>query len=184
MKKIYAWFIVIILSLALPLSVRGIATAKTMYVTDILLASIRTGPSTENKIVAFAKSNHRVEVLEESEDWSYVKLRNGKEGWMLSRLLLAGPTKDRVIKQLQTDNKGLNEECSVLRKENTRLKAESLEQQSMIKKQNKSLFNLEQKTDDLSHNRPTRWLLSGALVLLIGILVGYSSRKKKKGMFT
>lgn len=184
MKKQYTWFIIIIFSLILPLSVIGTAAAKTMYVSDMLHASIRTGPSTENKIIAFAKSNRSVAVLEQSEDWSYIKLSNGKEGWMLSRLLIAGPTKDKIIKQLNTENNKFKKECSFLSEENTRLKAESIEQQSKIKEQEKTLFTLKQKTDDLSHNRPIRWVLSGAFILLTGIFIGYSSRKKQRGMFT
>lgn len=183
MKKDCTWVIIIVLSLILPLPARGIAAAKTMYVSDMLHASIRTGPSTENKIIAFAKSNRSVEVLEKSEDWSLVRLSNGKEGWMLSRLLIEGPTKDKIIKQLKTENTKFKKESSFLREENTRLKADSNEQQSKIKEQEKTLFTLKQKTDDLSHNRPIRWLLSGAFVLLTGIFIGHFSRKKKRGMF-
>lgn len=184
MKKHHIWLIISILSLVLPLSVRGMATAKTMYVSDMLHATIRRGPTTEHKIIAFVRSNRPVEVLEEEGDWSYVMLKNGKEGWILSRLLVEGPTKEALVEQLRTENERLKEELSFLKEENARLKAESLEQQSKIEKQDKTLFSLQQKTEDLSHNRPTRWLLSGAFVLLTGIFIGYFSRKKRRSMFT
>jgi SH3 domain protein len=183
MKKDYMWFMIIVLALILSLPIRGIAQIKTMYVTDMLHASIRTGPTTENKIIAFVKSNRSVEVMEESEDWSYVRLSNGKEGWILSRLLIEGPTKTKIIESLTTENDKLKKECSFLRDENTRLKAKSNAQQSKINEQDETLGTLKQKTDDLGHNRPIRWLLSGAFILLTGIFIGYSSRKKKRGMF-
>lgn len=184
MKKYYIWLIIIVLSLLLPLSVRETASAKTMYVSDKLHATIRRGPSTEHKIIAFVRSHRPVEVLEEEGDWSYVRLKNEKEGWILSRLLVEGPTKEEIVEKLKTENERLKEELSFLKKENAHLKAESLEQQSKIEEQDKTLISLKQKTLDLSHNRPTRWLLSGAFVLLTGIFIGYFSRKKKRNMFT
>lgn len=183
MKKDYIWPLAIILSLVLPLPVRGIATAKTMYVSDMLHATIRRGPSTEHKIIAFVRSNRPVEVLDAEEDWSYVRLKNGKEGWILSRLLVEGPTKEEIVEQLRTENERLKKELPFLKEENTRLKAKSLEQQSKIKEQDKTLFSLQQKTEDQRHNRPTRWLLSGAFVLLTGIFIGYFFRKKKRSLF-
>lgn len=184
MKKYSVWLIIIILSLLLPLSVRGMATAKTMYVSDMLHATIRRGPSIEHKIIAFVRSNQPVEILEEEGEWSYVRLKNGKEGWILSRFLVEGPTKEEIVEQLRTENERLKEEHSFLKEENARLKAESLEQQSKIEEQDNTLISLQQKIKDLSHNRPTWWLVSGAFVLLTGIFLGYFSRKKRRGMFT
>lgn len=180
MKKYYAWLIIIILFLIFSLSSRCIATAKTMYVTDMVHASMRTGPSVKNKIIAFVKSNHPVEVLDESKDWSYVRIENRKEGWMLSRFLIEGPTKEKIIEQLKTENEELKNEASFLKEENARLTVESLRRQDTIREQERTLFDLKKKSGD----RPTRWLLSGALVLLTGIFLGYFSRKKKKSLFT
>ena len=184
MKQHYVWLMIIILSLLLPLSVKGMATAKTMYVSDMLHASIRRGPSIEHKIIAFVRSNRPVEVLDTEGEWSYVRLKNDKEGWILSRLLVEGPPKEEILAQLKTENERLKKELPMLQEENARLKAKSLEQQSKIQEQDATLFSLKQKTEDLRHNRPTRWLLSGAFVLLTGIVIGYFFRKKKKSLFT
>lgn len=172
-----------ILASALFLFSAGIAAGKTMYITDKLHASIRTGPSAENKIVAFVQSNSPVDVLEKSGKWTYIKLMNGKEGWTRSSFLAQGPTKEEIIERLKAENEKLNNELSLLKNEDTRLRRGFLEQKSKTEEQEKIVSDLTQKTEELSYNKPTRWLVLGASVLVTGILIGYYSKKKKKAMF-
>lgn len=65
------------------------AGAQTRYVSDSLVITVRTGPSTQNAITRNLTSGDRVEVLEELVDEGYarVRLEDGEEGWVLARYL-------------------------------------------------------------------------------------------------
>jgi len=64
-----------------------VVQAETMYVGDIIKITVRTGPGINHKIVAMINSGERVEVLKPEDEWSLVRITNGKEGWVLSRFL-------------------------------------------------------------------------------------------------
>ena len=75
--------------------------AETMYVTDLLKLTLRSGPSTEHKILSVVESGQQVEMLEPGDDWSLVRLANGKEGYVLTRYLMPEPTHNVRLEQLQ-----------------------------------------------------------------------------------
>ena len=86
--------------------------AEQAYVTDNLKITLRTGPSTSNKIIVMLSSGNLVDLLGSEGDWSHIRTRgagnNAKEGWVLSRYLTT-----RQPAMIQVD---------AFRKENTRLK--------------------------------------------------------------
>jgi SH3 domain protein len=68
----------------------GAIRAQTAYVTDELVITLRTGPSTQNSIVENLRSGDAVEILEQDEELGYARVRaveSGDEGWVLSRYL-------------------------------------------------------------------------------------------------
>lgn len=85
------------LALVLLVLVAGAAGAQTRYVSDELVITLRTGPSTQNAIIRNLTSGDRVEVLEETDDGTYARVRtdNGTEGWALTQYLQNGPTGDQ-----------------------------------------------------------------------------------------
>ncbi len=62
---------------------------KTKYVTDVFEITLRREPNSRSKVLAMPKSGTSLEVLEQSGNWTYVKLNSGKkkEGWVLTRYL-------------------------------------------------------------------------------------------------
>lgn len=72
----------------------GAAVAQQRYVSDELVITLRTGPSTQNAIVRNLSSGDRVTILEEGDDERYVRVRtdDGMEGWVLVQYLQDGPT--------------------------------------------------------------------------------------------
>ena len=86
--------------------------AEQAYVTDNLKITLRTGPSTSNKIIVMLSSGNLVDLLGSEGDWSHIRTQgagnNAKEGWVLSRYLTT-----RQPAMIQVD---------AFRKENTRLK--------------------------------------------------------------
>ena len=80
--------------------VAAMATGQTLYVSDQLVITVRTGPSTENSIIGNLVSGDPVEVLETGADSGYtlVRTESGTEGWVLRRYLAELPVaQDRLI---------------------------------------------------------------------------------------
>ncbi len=102
-----------------------VAGAETMYVSDMLKLTLRTGPSTENKILAVIESGQQLELLESGREWSRVQLPNGKEGWVLSRYLTPDETSNFKLERLQAQHKNLTAQAAELLEENKELKAEN-----------------------------------------------------------
>lgn len=80
--------------------VAATAVGQTLYVSDQLVITVRTGPSTENSIITNLVSGDVVEVLQANAETGYtrVRIQSGVEGWVLGRYLVATPvSQDRLI---------------------------------------------------------------------------------------
>ena len=99
--------------------------AETMYVSDILKLTLRTGPSTENKILAVIESGQMLEIIKFGDEWSQARLPSGKEGWVLSRYLTPDETNNIKLERLEAKHKNLTIQAAALLEENNRLKTES-----------------------------------------------------------
>jgi SH3 domain protein len=117
--------------------------AETMYISDILKVTVRSGPSTEYKILDIAESGDRVDVLETGEDWTLVKLANGKEGYVTSRYLVPDPTYATRFEQLQVKQKALTQQATVLLNENTKLREENRSLKTALSGTEKSLNKMD-----------------------------------------
>lgn len=95
--------------------------SETLYVSDSFTITLRTGPSTENKIIRSLSSGQELEVLEAQEKWSHVKttLKSGAEaeGWVRSQYLMERTPYENQAKALFSENEGLKEKLSKLNKE-------------------------------------------------------------------
>ena len=103
----------------------GISHAESMYVTDLIKLTLRSGPSTEYKILDVVESGQQVEILQPGEDWSLVRMADGKEGYVLTRYLTPDPTHNVLLEQLQEKHKVLTQQAAALLEENTKLKEEN-----------------------------------------------------------
>lgn len=193
--------------------------AKT-YVTDSFEITLRTGPSNEHKIIAMLLSGRPLEVVNTQGEWSQVKVLDGdKEGWVMSRFLIARLPWEVQAKRLQEDlvsltaklnrvqkefvdesqqRQGLagelkrkNDELEILNREYRELKKgadgylklktlhEATERD--MKAAQAELSKLTTENENLRSSEQNRWFLSGALVLLCGLLVGgIAGRQQKK----
>jgi len=210
MKSVIVFFIVLFATVA-------VVQAETMYIDDIIKITVRTGPGIDRKIVAMIKSGERVEVLKPEKEWSFVRITNGKEGWVLSRFLKSkepdGLVLDRYKKKhnvLKNQAVSLIEENKVYKKENNRLNselktnkemsdkikssyeilkkesAEFLELKSNYKKTSSKLIEQTEKAEKLEEELTTlllhqniKWFLSGAGVLLLGFVIGFSTKRQR-----
>jgi SH3 domain protein len=99
--------------------------AKTMYVTDVLKVTLRTGPSTENKIIKIIESGQRLEVLKPGEQWSLVRLFDGKEGWIFNRYLISSETSNIRLERLESEHSDLKTKFKTIVEENSKLKTDN-----------------------------------------------------------
>ena len=123
--------------------------AESMYVTDQLKLTLRSGPSTEHKILAVVESGQKVEMLEPGDDWSLVRNANGKEGYVLTRYLKSEPTHNVRLEQLQSKHKALMQQSATLLEENTRFRSENKKLKSTLDKNEKALKKLRLDYDKL-----------------------------------
>jgi SH3 domain protein len=108
-----------------PFSIFVEAYAETMYVSDKMKITFRTGPGNDRKIMSLLSSGQRVEAIHSSGDWVQVRLPDGKEGWVLNQYLTAVVPCGIEIESLKQAHHRLNAEASMLKKENMTLKGEN-----------------------------------------------------------
>ena len=127
----------------------AVGFAETRYVTDLLKLPLRTGPSTEYKILALVESGQRLEVVEPGENWSMVRLDNGKEGYVLNRYLVTQPTSAVRLEQLQSKHAVLKQQADALIEENNRFKEENETFKTTLDSNEKALKKLDTDYKDL-----------------------------------
>jgi SH3 domain protein len=122
MKRKIGWMLAIGMCL---LAVAATARAETVYVSDVIKLSVRSGPGGEHKSIAVTESGQPVELIKSGEEWSLVRLANGAEGYVLARFLTTVQPGRFQYVQLQDKIKALTAQAAGLAEENSRLKAEN-----------------------------------------------------------
>ncbi|MCW8841276.1 MAG: TIGR04211 family SH3 domain-containing protein [Gammaproteobacteria bacterium] len=120
-----------IILIVLMLLFASAAAAETRYVDDKLVITLRTGKGNSYQIVKTLPSGTRLELLEESGDYSRVRTDNGIEGWALNQYLTATPiARDRLVRanqqleRLQAEKEQLQQQLNAISKERAELSRE------------------------------------------------------------
>ncbi|MBG0779349.1 MAG: TIGR04211 family SH3 domain-containing protein [Desulfotignum balticum] len=177
--------------------------AQEMYVSGITKITMRTGPGVEHKILAMLESGSRLEVLEYQSDWSLVQTENQKQGWVLTRFLTEDKPLMFQVEKLRKENKALanaleqiDTQNQVLAEKNDAL-ADIEEKYRKLKQASADFMELNEKYQALVqlskeqaqqismlkenlNNEAMLWFLSGAGVFIVGLILGLSTRKKKR----
>ncbi len=192
--------------------------AESKYISDTMKVTMRTGPGNDRKIISLLRIGKKVEVLKAGNEWTLVRLNNGKEGWVINRFLTNKIPSDIELKVLKskhealmakaariqeenslmkTENKKLSTEFAVSRKKLQKtsndyeaLKRESkefLELQSKFKasssklaEQTKKAEKFEEELTKLLWNQNIKWFLGGAGVLILGFIIGFSTKRQRR----
>jgi SH3 domain protein len=80
--------------------------AQRMYVTDEIVITLRSGPSTQNTVLANLRTGDAVEVLEQDAGSGYSRIRtiaDDAQGWVLTRYLMSEPTSDARLASTQEE---------------------------------------------------------------------------------
>ena len=219
-KSSTAKFLLFLLSGVCPFFLAQPVFSAVGYVTDVFQIPLRTGASSEHRIIAMPASGQALEILESEGDWSRVRLlgESDKEGWLLSRYIIARQPWEMQAKTLKEENSSLRQKATSLEnklgeamRQNGELskKAESegraleglqkdfdslkkgaenyLKLKAMHEEAEKKLSLVEKDLDEITtENRQlksserTRWLATGAGVLLIGLIIGITIGKREK----
>lgn len=97
--RLWAWAFLLALAV-MPAAGR----AQSAYVSDEFEITLRSGPAGDRKIMALVKSGTPLEIREKQDEWSLVRLPDGKEGWVLNRYLTPRAPSARVLEQLRKEH--------------------------------------------------------------------------------
>lgn len=114
----------ILVALGLLIGAAG-AHAETRYVNDVIKITMRTGPGINHKVIRMPQSGQKVELLDTQGDWSYVRLPDGSDGWVLSRFLTQKVPNEIQLAELRKQQETLTQRLSELEAENQRLKEQN-----------------------------------------------------------
>lgn len=192
----------LVFSCLLFLGLAGSLFAKDIYVSGVTKITMRTGPGVDHKIVSMLTSGSKLEILEFQKDWSMVKTKGGKSGWVLSRFLTEQVPQTMMVLQLKKENQRLEtaletaqESARNLASKNHSLvgieeKYQQLEQASAdylkldaeykaVVKQSQDQKTQISSLEENMNDEEKLWFLSGAGVLILGFILGLSTRRKK-----
>jgi len=160
------------------------AWAAKTHVTDSFEVTLRTGPSTENKVIAMLSSGQPVEVLDSQGDWSHVRLLgsgvSNKEGWMLSRFLVNRLPWEAQARSLKEENIQLKEKLTRIEKKLTDAVRQEKAARSTLETIQKGVQTLTKENEGLRSSQKNRWFATGALVVLCGLLIGLVIGRQQK----
>jgi SH3 domain protein len=117
--------------------------AESMYVSDSLSVTVRTGQGVTHKIIAIIKTGQRVEVLEKNDEYARVRLQNGIEGWALNRYLTSETPKAIQLANLQSKYNSISARAEALAAENKRLKSDNNKLDAALNENKKNYSNLQ-----------------------------------------
>ncbi len=124
------------------------AQAATLYVSDHLEIQMRSGKSTQHRIIRMLPSGTPLEVLEVDQEggWTRVRAPSGTDGWVLSRFLMSGAaardrlaTAEKKLAQLDLENRKLQTTLKELRDEKEGVAKERAELDSSSRKLSQEL---------------------------------------------
>lgn len=101
-------FFLLALSFSLQFSAADVGAAS-RFVKPSAEVVVRTGEGREHKIIGMVKDGDSVELLEEGSSYAMVRLKNGKEGWMLKRFLSVDPPLATVVGTLRSENEKMKQ---------------------------------------------------------------------------
>jgi SH3 domain protein len=188
------------------------------YINDSMKVTMRTGPATDRKIIALLSVGQEVEILKAEDEWTLIRLQNGKEGWVISRFITDQTPDSIQLEALKANHSILQTKVASLMEENTALKAENKKlsidlntsekkekdlskDYETLKKESKQFLDLQAKykestsklaaqtqkaekyEDELTKllwNKNIKWFLSGAGVLILGFIIGFSTKRQRR----
>ena len=102
-----------------------ICQAQTVrYVSDTLEVPLRSGTSTNHRILSMLKSGTEVQALRTDAKSGYTQVRVGtSQGWILSRYLMDAPAAREALEPITSENENLQQQLETLTARNAELES-------------------------------------------------------------
>jgi len=143
-----AWFILLLIFGACGLTAKGWAVKS--YVTDSFEITLRTGPSTGNKIVGMLTSGQPLEILSTEGEWSFVRVPGDeKEGWVVSRYLISRKPWEIQAKELEEEVVRLRTKLGQIEKDLGTMSHQSQDLSAQLKRKTQELDRLQKEHSEL-----------------------------------
>jgi SH3 domain protein len=127
--------------------------ADRAYVTDSFKITLRTGPSSENKVIAMPNSGEAVEVMDSRENWAHVRLldrgQGTVEGWVLSRYLINRLPWELQVANLKAENERIKDQLSSIQSAEGEATERGQKLEGELKKTSEALKDLQGKYESL-----------------------------------
>jgi len=134
--------------------------------------NLRRGAGVGFKIIGTVKPGDRVQILQRGKGWTQVRTENGRSGWIAAGYLAAVAPPTTRLGQLEERAGTLERELDSATREVTRLRSSYEEVSGRDTAQRDELDRLTQENAKLRAG--SRWaeLISGALILSTGMVLG------------
>lgn len=165
----------IILLIALLTALAAPVHAKTQYVSDQIVITLRSGQGEEFRILKHLRTGTPVEVLAEDGPFLRVRIKDGTEGWVRKRYLTSEAPKATVIAGLKKELSGMKAtvgNAESLARERDRLQGEN----KRLRQENEQLIA---ESERVERKEMFYWFLAGGGVLVLGWIIGKASRQKR-----
>jgi len=163
-------------SLALALTsilIASAANAEQAWVRGELTLNLRTGPGSQFRIIDAVKSGDPVDVLERGENWTHVRVAEGKQGWIPAGYLADEPPPTIRLAKLEEEVVDLRAKLDTATSEQESLKATNESLSSNDDAQVTRIAELERENVRLSAGqRWPEWITGGAMVA-VGMALGW-----------
>ena len=117
-------------------------SAETKYVTQDLTITLRTGPGTDRKIIAFPGAGDPLEVVTPGEEYTEVMTRSGKQGFVLTRYLTDREPPERILARLKQEYQQVVEKYEALKQKSSQLSGSNQDLSGDLAKTQKELEQL------------------------------------------
>jgi len=124
------------------LLVAATGAAATKFVTEELTITLRTGPGTDRKIIAFPNAGDPLEIVAPGEEYTEVMTRSGKQGFVLTRYLTDKEPASKVLARLEQKHSQLVEKYDELKQKASQATGDSRNLAEELAKTQKELEQL------------------------------------------
>jgi hypothetical protein len=138
---------------------------------DIRL-NVRSGPSTEYRILANINTGDALVVLKRGDRWTQVRLSGGTEGWVPEGYLEAQPPPEFDLARLEEEVAQLRRELARSRSESNGLRDSNSSMSSETLAQKSELDDIRVRLARLQAGQGHPEMIAGATILIVGVLIG------------
>jgi SH3 domain protein len=184
MRRFQLGLVLAVLATAALASPDRVLAEQEAWISGDVKLNVRTGPSTSHRIVAGLATGDNVLILARADSWTQVRTGKGKEGWIPAGYLNSTPPPHIRLEQLESELSSTLEQLTLVTSEAERLREENVTLADRDGEQQSSIRSLTEENLDLKAGARWPYLISGASILgvgmVMGLVMGRSGKKKSR----